>query len=336
MHHALRSRHSAIVASVLSLLVLGSEGGRPASAEAAPAPEPVPDVALAESLAGWSGAVRVRTSLPARAVDLPLEWTTARPEFTRWRWLPILGTPGVALEGRLNGDDIPAPHIPGAYTLQINWPAGSRTFGELTLLVKVPLTEKEHGRVGDYYIGRFPTEGEDRRDRYRAPDGLIRVTPEIQNLQLSEHFTVREFLTHDQADVWPKYVVIDPLMIDKLELVMSDLEARGIPAGRMVVMSGFRTPQYNARGLDDGRAELSRHQYGDAADVWVDNDGDWYMDDLNGDGRRDLNDAHVMLAAVERVEGAYPQLIGGAGVYRDNGVHGPFIHVDVRGRVARW
>ena len=28
----------------------------------------------------------------------------------------------------------------------------------------------------------------------------------------------------------------------------------------------------------------------------------------------------------------YPQLVGGAGVYKANSAHGPFIHVDVRGR----
>jgi uncharacterized protein YcbK (DUF882 family) len=162
------------------------------------------------------------------------------------------------------------------------------------------------------------------------------VTRENQGLRLSEHFSLREFLTHDQGAIWPKYVVVDPLLIDKLELVMRELEAMGVPAWRMVVMSGFRTPQYNRRGLDQGRASLSRHQYGDAADVWVDNDGDWYMDDLNRDGRRDTADAAVMLEAVERVESRHPGLIGGAGTYPDNGAHGPFIHVDVRGSRARW
>jgi hypothetical protein len=60
------------------------------------------------------------------------------------------------------------------------------------------------------------------------------------------------------------------------------------------------------------------------------------MDDLNQDGRRDTDDARVMLRAVERVEARYPELMGGAGVYRDNGAHGPFIHIDVRGERSRW
>ena len=88
--------------------------------------------------------------------------------------------------------------------------------------------------------------------------------------------------------------------------------------------------------MSNGRAKLSRHQYGDAADVWVDNDGDWYMDDLNRDGRSDTGDVRVMLRAVEAVERKYPELLGGAGIYRDNGAHGPFIHIDTRGSKARW
>jgi hypothetical protein len=43
-----------------------------------------------------------------------------------------------------------------------------------------------------------------------------------------------------------------------------------------------------------------------------------------------------MLRAVERVEQKYPDLVGGAGVYRATGEHGPFIHIDVRGSRARW
>lgn len=64
------------------------------------------------------------------------------------------------------------------------------------------------------------------------------------------------------------------------------------------------------------------------------------MDDLNGDGRRDLVDARVLAAAVEAVEqGAETHAHiqpGGLGLYRRNSAHGPFVHVDARGRAARW
>jgi uncharacterized protein YcbK (DUF882 family) len=154
---------------------------------------------------------------------------------------------------------------------------------------------------------------------------------------MSEHFRLRDFLTHDQQSVWPKYLVLREELIDKLELVIDDLNAHGTRVTHLSVMSGFRTPQYNARGVGaGGRARDSRHQYGDAADVFVDNDGDGWMDDLTGDGRVDQRDAQVIIDAAERVELAHPDLVGGAGLYRATRAHGPFAHVDVRGHRARW
>lgn len=76
--------------------------------------------------------------------------------------------------------------------------------------------------------------------------------------------------------------------------------------------------------------------FGDASDVFVDNDGDGRMDDLNGDGRIDYRDAQVIVAAVERVEESFSSLIGGAGAYRATAVHGPFAHIDARGVRERW
>jgi hypothetical protein len=76
--------------------------------------------------------------------------------------------------------------------------------------------------------------------------------------------------------------------------------------------------------------------YGDAADIFIDSNGDGVMDDLNRDGRSTIADARVVSEAVDRVEAAHPELIGGAGVYPAASGHGPFIHIDTRGYRARW
>jgi uncharacterized protein YcbK (DUF882 family) len=187
--------------------------------------------------------------------------------------------------------------------------------------------------VGTYRIGNWPAEGRNRD----LPDGFIEVTRENQDTHLSEHFRLRDFLTKDQANVWPKYLVIREALIDKLELVIDDLNVRGYAVRRVKVLSGFRTPQYNAQGVGrGGRARDSRHQYGDAADIFIDNDGDDRMDDLNGDGRSDTRDIRVVIESVERVERAHPELTGGVGLYRSTSAHGPFVHVDARGARARW
>lgn len=295
-------------------------------------------VALAAPSFGRSGGIRTRLARPGEAVALALDWPVGRSDRVEYRWVPVLGTAAGGGAGELSSGDVAvAPTAAGVYELELTDGVAEQRFGDrLRLLVLVPFESKRDGYIGRYFMGRWPTEGAGRTDRYAPPSGFIEVTTENQSLRLSEHFSLREFLTHDQGGVWPKYVVVDPLLLDKLELVLSELDAMGVPAHRMIVMSGFRTPQYNGKGLDQGRASLSRHQYGDAADVWVDNDADWYIDDLNGDGRRDTGDARVMLKAMERVEAKHPDLVGGGGIYADNGAHGPFLHIDVRGKRARW
>jgi hypothetical protein len=212
-----------------------------------------------------------------------------------------------------------------------------RLFGDSGILVR-PFSEKREGRIGSYRIGFWPHErGRKTSSAYANPDGFIEVTSANRTVRVSEHFQLGDFLTHDQASVWPKYLVLREDLVDKLELLIAELGRSGIAVRHMTVMSGFRTPQYNAGGGETGgRAQDSRHMFGDAADVFVDNDGDGRMDDLNGDGRVDYRDAQVVLAAAERVERAFPDLTGGVGVYKATASHGPFAHIDVRGRRARW
>ena len=212
--------------------------------------------------------------------------------------------------------------------------SAARAFALIPLL---PFEAKMRDRIGSYRIGYFPAERRTRRSRsYQNPAGFIQVTPENQNMRVSEHFRLRDFLTKDQVQVWPKYLVLREDLIDKLELVIAELRAGGVRVEKLVVMSGFRTPQYNAKGLRRGRAKDSRHQYGDAADVFVDNDNNGWMDDLNRDGRIDTRDVSIIAAAVDRVERRHPELTGGLGRYRATRAHGPFAHIDVRGRRARW
>jgi uncharacterized protein YcbK (DUF882 family) len=215
---------------------------------------------------------------------------------------------------------------------------GASKLGRFSLITMKSFTEKVAGSVGDYRVGFWPEEkGRLRSDAYENPEGFIEVTRENQDMRVSEHFQLRDFLTHDQEGVWPKYLVLREPLLDKLELVIQDLERHGIRATGMKVLSGFRTPDYNlALGDESGRARDSRHQFGDAADVIIDSNGDGRMDDLNGDGRVNFADVRIVLAAVERVEREYPDLVGGVGLYHSSGPHGPFAHIDVRGSRARW
>ncbi|MDF2775193.1 MAG: hypothetical protein K0S86_4693 [Geminicoccaceae bacterium] len=287
--------------------------------------------ALAAPVAAMAGADASAVTVPA-----PVRASTPASLFGRSGKLRFklfsstTGLFGLPVLERLFSD--PTVVRPGVYAAAED--ILGRPFSFISL---IPFTAKSGGRLGDYRVGFWPSER--RRGRtatYDNPEGFIEVTPETQDLYISEHFRLRDFLTHDQRDVWPKYLVLREELVDKLELVIDDLGAHGVRVDRMVVMSGFRTPQYNARGVGRGRARDSRHQFGDAADVFVDNDGNGRMDDLNRDKRIDSRDARIIMQAIERVERVHPELVGGAALYRATKAHGPFAHVDVRGARARW
>jgi len=233
---------------------------------------------------------------------------------------------------------VTAPQRTGIWSVAVAIGNAIRPVTDFNVITLKPSSAKLGGKIGLYYIGNWPSaRGKSTKARYDAPSGFIEVTREQQDTELSDHFVLRNFFPHDQANVWPKYIVIDMKLVDKLELVLAELEKSGIPSRGVRVMSGFRTPQYNRRGGDPrGRATLSRHMYGDAADIFIDNNGDGNMDDLNHDGRVNINDARVVLAACNRVEAAHPSLIGGVGVYSGTSAHGPFTHIDTRGYPARW
>ena len=235
--------------------------------------------------------------------------------------------------------DFRAPRQPGIYPLAIEKDAQRRVVEDLSVVTLVPRSAKQRGKVGTYTLGTWPFEsgGRPRTPRYAAPAGFIQVTRENQDFHVSEHFRLRQFLTKNQQSVWPKYLALDPLLIDKLELTIQELQKEGVRVEHVHVMSGFRTPSYNSGGGNtSGRANLSRHMYGDGADVYVDNDRNGHPDDITGDGRVTTADAEKFARAAERVEKQHRSLIGGIGVYPACCGHGPFTHVDVRGVRARW
>lgn len=220
----------------------------------------------------------------------------------------------------------------GIHRVGLFSPAGD----SVTLIALIPFAAKNGGTFQGYRIGYWPRERKS-VTLYGLPEGFIEVTQADQDVMLSSRFRVRDFLTKDQGNVWPKYLVVQPALLDKLELIADELERLGKPS-TIKVLSGFRTPQYNAVGVCRrcGRAKDSRHMYGDASDIYVDADGNGRMDDLNGDGRVTVADAKYLARIADQVESAHPELTGGIGVYRATGAHGPFVHVDTRGFVARW
>ena len=230
-------------------------------------------------------------------------------------WISLASLPGAQMaSASVQGG--PTPNVETVFTM--------RSFGQ-----------KVRAWLNGYRLGYWPQEkGRLRSDAYRNPDGFIEVIPENEDTRVSEHFRLRDFVSHDQKNVWPKYLVLREPLLDKLELVIEDLTDHGVNAQGMRIRSGFRTPARNQAVRGEGSARDSRHQFGDAADVYIDNVGNGRMSDLNGDRKVNFADVKMILDAVERVEARYPELVGGTGLY--TGRSGQFAHIDVRGVRARW
>lgn len=245
-----------------------------------------------------------------------------------WRWPTGGPLPSAVLPSGVLDPRGPERAVPGATSAPLHYLSALRWRGT---------GEMVRGVLNGYRLGQWPAQpAVDPLGRYAPPARLAEVTPATQDTPVSAHFRLGDFLTKDQPHTWPKYVALEPRLIEKLELTIAELQRTGTAVRHLSVMSGFRTPAYNALGLAEGRAVRSRHQYGDASDVFVDNNEDGVLDDLTGDGRVDVRDAGVIEAAVNRVEAARPDLIGGMGVYPATGAHGPFVHIDARGQLARW
>lgn len=290
-------------------------------------PAPTKTAYLTDAMLGFLHPLRGESGEVRFAPVLPGEEIAEAPQGSQ-----------VVIEGNPR-PDFTAPEESGIYKFAVAIHEATKAIDDISIVTLVPRSKKAGGRIGPYYLGNWPFEssGTAPKERYAPPTGFIEVTPANQNFSVSEHFHLRDFLTKDQPNVWPKYLLLDPQLVDKLELTIQELQREGVTVNNVKVMSGFRTPRYNhSGGNTQGRANLSRHMYGDASDVYVDNNRDGYPDDITGDGQVTVADAEKFARAAERVELEHPDLVGGIGVYTACCGHGPFTHVDVRGYRARW
>jgi hypothetical protein len=218
--------------------------------------------------------------------------------------------------------------------LTIRDSAGSTmTLHALTL---IPYAEMKNGTLRGHRVGAYPAPRGRRAAHSARPRGFVEVTAANQDLPVSPHFTLGQFVCKEGSG-FPKVVVLQPTLLARLESLLAVVNDRGFEAATFEVMSGYRTPRYN-RAIGN-TTRFTRHQYGDAADVYVDaSPVDGRMDDLNRDGRLDQRDALELHRWAEHLEGA-PEaggVEGGLSAYGATHAHGPFVHVDTRGYPARW
>lgn len=226
-----------------------------------------------------------------------------------------------------------APKKPGHYELDIAGPDGANML--LEAFVMVSAGNVRNGKLNGYRIGHYPQHSLKGLAVYKPPEGFVEVTPALAKVHVSPHFTLGDFLCKE-AGGFPKYLVLRRRLLVKLETLLGFLSHLGIPPTAVHIMSGFRTPWYNAQL---GNVLYSRHTWGGAADLYISKTLDGRLiSDVNHDGRDDFGDSRLLAADFDKLfrESRYDYLRGGIGSYPATSRHYPFVHVDVRGFRARW
>lgn len=253
----------------------------------------------------------LHVSAPSEALLLDVEGPIAAVAPGRWSWT--------------------APAGPGTIPLRLQGPGG---MVDLNVIVLRPMDEVVNGRLNGYRIGQYAGHPDAPNPLHRPPLGFVEVHPEDEDILVTPHFTLGQFLCKDPGD--PRYLVLSESLPVKLEAVLDAVNEAGFETPTLHVMSGYRTPAYN-RAIGN-TTDFSRHLWGDAADIFIDTTGNGTMDDLNGDGRVDDADGRLLMQIVESVDrsGAPGVEPGGISLYRTIPGRGPFLHVDARGSHARW
>ena len=272
---------------------------------------------------GHSNAVRVRVALPNDRMRLPIAFGGATVGMqSQW----------IGFDGKSNEPGSPwptdgvlrAPSRPGSYWLVVSRGGVTDTIADLALFVEHPMPNARATGINGYHMGRWPKASDG-----IVPRGFIEVTQRVSDFPLSPHLRLSDFVVHDAQDGYPKYLHVREPLLDKIELVVGEIaqmRGRDPSTVKLNVASGFRSPAHN--GELSGSAQDSRHMYGDAADIAI---------DANNDGKLTEIDARLVAAAAEVVERKHPDLVGGVGLYiTTEGAGWPYVHIDVRGRRARW
>jgi hypothetical protein len=297
-----------------------------AGSAASTAAASVPVVEAHDNAKGISREVRMRFVRAGERVDFPLAVRGSALGFT-YQWVKVGSTESGDVARPLDSDTLLAPLEAGFYELVVTRSGIAQRITEPRLAVLVPFELKLGSSLNGYQIGRYPAEWS-HNEQAERPAGFAEVHADQLDLPLTRHLKLRDFITHDSQTIWPRYVAIDPRVLDKMELVLVELARRRGEERidfEIEVHSGFRTPLHNS-GVE-GSARDSRHLYGDAADVAIDADGD---------GKLTIFDAYRVESAVDWVERLHPELAGGLGVYSSRRFATPYCHIDARGERKRW
>ena len=226
---------------------------------------------------------------------------------------------GVAVQEGLRQWKWSAPARSGTYKLTFDGP-GQKDAIVVHAFVMVPATAVKNGLLNGYRIGAYPAKPLKGNPLYVSPPGFIEVTKENQDTRVSPHFVLKQFLCkEDTSKDFPKYIVLKERLPLKLEAILERINTLGVKTDSLHIMSAYRTPFYNHA---IGDVQYSMHQWGSAADIYIDPKNTNRMEDLNRDGRVDVSDSKSVASAASEFSsiGHLDVLINNAGIYPDEGM----------------
>ena len=232
-------------------------------------------------------------------------------------------------QGEGTGFSFTLPRSHGIYTLTGR---GADAAQDWAVIVPVESSRMRTTSLNSYPMGFFG--GVESVTRETLPEDFIELYGTTFNTRLSTHFDIGDFLCTLRGE-WPQYMALDLELVNKLEALLA-LVATHYPEARSVhIISGFRTPAYNS--AIGNETDTSMHIYGKAADVWIEG---WpannLMDDIDRNKRIDVYDGEYLVVLARTLEAGGEVSAGGASAYRWTESHGPYVHIDTRGRAARW
>ena len=233
------------------------------------------------------------------------------------------------------------PESEGLY--KIRW---SKDGAEKHIFCAVPVryTSTSSGYLDGKRIGKYsdPKSGPKEVKRhavfYKAPEYFLKLTEENMDLNLSPNVKISDLVCFTGKNNLTRHINMAPVnyyLLIKVEAAWKIFSRRFPHVKKWRYISWYRTPRHNKgqRG-----ATFSSHIYGDACDIIVDENGDWRMDDINGDGKVDRKDCIELSRVFEELDLTGKFRLGGIGAYEYPHPEstGASIHTDVRGYSDRW
>jgi len=226
---------------------------------------------------------------------------------------------------------------------------GTHHITEVLFLLPHKYDRNGDGVLGNTVIGIYPDELSENapapvqrnKDAYLPPTDFYEITPETEDKFISKYARLGEFAPETVETDSNRMAAIDFELLKVWDAFHDDMKELGYDINGPRILRGYVSPQDRMRmqRLGIELAEFTRFQYGDAIAVIYDQNKDYRMDDLNEDGKIDVEDARA-LSEIIRDTMSENNLYGGVGVSSSfegpNHIGTPYVHVDLRGWNLNW